>query len=163
MIYLALRAMAAEPSLWQKHVESSAYDKLLFRSEDFVDPGGSALCRELMRSPDKVVRELTERLLALAGRQMQEVPALADLAPRPRPKKPSRRKKAVRAAQRHDSAEVAVSEAAKVVLDVLSGPMTGRCCCSSVLPGWRMPTHKGSSTATSSRRMCSSTATQTSS
>ena len=39
VIYVALRALAADTSLWARHVEQPGYDKLLFRSEDFRDSG----------------------------------------------------------------------------------------------------------------------------
>ena len=60
VIYVALRALAADPGLWQQHVEARHYDKLLFRSEDFRAPGSSRLVAELTGSPDAEVRDLTE-------------------------------------------------------------------------------------------------------
>ena len=57
VIYVALRALAASPSLWSRYIEQSGYDKLLFRSEDFRDPDQSALYRDLLRSPDAAVRD----------------------------------------------------------------------------------------------------------
>jgi serine/threonine protein kinase len=38
LICVALRALAADPSLWAKYVEAPHYDKVLFRVEDFREP-----------------------------------------------------------------------------------------------------------------------------
>ena len=43
VIYVALRGLAAAPYLWFTYVEAQGYDKLLFRTEDFQNPAGSAL------------------------------------------------------------------------------------------------------------------------
>ena len=80
VIYVALRALAAEPQLWHAYVELPCYDKLLFRTEDFHDPAVSALHAELMKSPDVEVRELTERLFSLARDSINRVPPLVHLA-----------------------------------------------------------------------------------
>ena len=66
VIYLALQATAADPSLWQKHVGSRSHDKLLFREEDFVEPQSSTLRQDLLKSTDPQVRELTDRLFSLS-------------------------------------------------------------------------------------------------
>jgi len=76
VIYVALRALAADPSLWTRNVEQSGYDKLLFRSEDFRETTQSALYRDLFRSPDAAVRELTARLFAFAKGNMVDVSPL---------------------------------------------------------------------------------------
>lgn len=80
VIYVALRALAADSMLWQKYVESPGYDKLLFRREDFQDPGNSGLYHALLGSPDEEVRELTQQLFGLAHGQMDQVPPLRELA-----------------------------------------------------------------------------------
>jgi len=79
VIYVALRALAADPALWTKHVETPAHDKLLFRKEDFQAPMASPLYHDLRESPDPEVRDLTEQLFDLAQARMDEVPALGQL------------------------------------------------------------------------------------
>jgi len=80
VIYVALRALAVDPSLWQRHVEATGYDKLLFRREDFQMPSGSVLMRELGALPDAEVRELVRRLVEFYHGPIDRVPALAGLA-----------------------------------------------------------------------------------
>ncbi|MEE8451274.1 MAG: hypothetical protein V3R99_05140 [Thermoguttaceae bacterium] len=79
MIYISLRALAADPGLWHTHVEQSENDKLLFQTEDIRSPERSALCRDLMRSPRQEVRELTEKLLAFSRMPMDQVAPLSEL------------------------------------------------------------------------------------
>jgi len=93
VIYVALRALAADTSLWQRYVASPGSDKLLFRAEDFADPAASQLRRDLTRSPDRAVRELCDTLFVLAGRDLEEVPPLCQLIRRRPPAAPSARKK----------------------------------------------------------------------
>jgi len=80
VIYVALRALSADPALWQKYVEGPGYDKLLFRSEDFQNPVNSALYHDLLRSPDQELRDLTQQLFGLAHAQLDQVPPLGQLA-----------------------------------------------------------------------------------
>ncbi len=79
-IHVALRALAADPQLWLKHVERAGYDKLLLRKEDFRAPPQSALYHDLVHSPDKDVRELAEQVFSLFGVPMDRVPPLSHLA-----------------------------------------------------------------------------------
>ncbi len=79
MIYVGLRALAADPGLWMEHIEPDDYDKLLFRAEDFRSPDTSALCHDLARSPDREVRELTRQLIDLYNGPMDRVPPLGHL------------------------------------------------------------------------------------
>ena len=80
LIHVALRALAADPSLWTRYVEGPGHDKLLFRAEDFRAPHASALRRDLAGSPDQEVRELAENLFELARVPMDRVPPLGHLA-----------------------------------------------------------------------------------
>jgi len=80
VIYVALRALSVDPTLWQKYVEGPGYDKLLFRTEDFQNPVNSALYHDLLRSPDQELRELTQQLFGLAHAQLDQVPPLGQLA-----------------------------------------------------------------------------------
>lgn len=79
VIYVALRALAADTSLGARYVEQPGYDKLLFRSEDFRAPAQSALYRDLLRSADVAVRDLTARLFAFAKGNLGAVSPLAQL------------------------------------------------------------------------------------
>lgn len=78
-IYVALRALAAEPDLWQAHVVGTQYDKLLIRREDLQEPGTSALIRRLRRSPDGEVQRLSQRLVELTLARLEQIPALDEL------------------------------------------------------------------------------------
>jgi len=79
LIYVALRALAADTSLWTRHLTQSGYDKLLFRSEDFADCEQSALYQDLTNSPDPGVRDLAVKLFSLAKGNMDDVPPLGQL------------------------------------------------------------------------------------
>ncbi len=79
VIYVALRALAADPGLWMGYVERPAYDKLLFRIEDFRTPEASPLYRDLKGSPADDVRELADKLVSLLRSPMDQVPALSHL------------------------------------------------------------------------------------
>ena len=85
LIYVALRALAADTSLWARHVTESGYEKLLFRSEDFADFQQSTLYHDLMISPDPGVRDLTDTLFSSAKGNLDDVPPLGRLI---RPKTP---------------------------------------------------------------------------
>ncbi len=80
LIYVALRALAADPQLWTKYIEASGHDKLLFRADDFRMPHASALYRDLAHSADQEVRDLTGSLFELARVPMYQVPPLSHLA-----------------------------------------------------------------------------------
>jgi len=77
MIYIALRALAADISLWNKYVVQTSYDKMMFRKEDILASQDSPLIADLRKSPDEEVREFTEILLRSALGPIDEVPALA--------------------------------------------------------------------------------------
>lgn len=78
-IFVALRALAAAPTLWKTYVESRQYDKLLFCPEDFANPKASALLKDLQRSQDKEVQRLSKELCELRDAPIHEVPALDEL------------------------------------------------------------------------------------
>lgn len=80
VIYVALRALAAAPELWRRHVEQTGNDKLLFRKDDLSAPSGSALYADLKRSPEPDVRELIDQLVELTRVPMDQVPSLSRLA-----------------------------------------------------------------------------------
>ena len=75
IVWLALRATAAEPRLWQKYVQKTDNENLLFTEQDLVDPGLSSLWRELMASPDLDVRAWAGRLHATLPKQpFEQIP-----------------------------------------------------------------------------------------
>lgn len=80
MIYAALRALAADLSLWMKYVEQPGYDKLLFRPEDMRSPSDSPLYADLMNSPEQEVRDLAGKLFGMVQVPMSQVPPLSALA-----------------------------------------------------------------------------------
>ena len=131
VIYVALRALAADPSLWARYVQQPNYDKLLFRAEDFVDREQSALYRDLMNSPEPAVRTLAAKLFCFARESLERTPPLNELVG-----EPLRRKAPVRAATDErpwDAQEPSVmpreKPAARVVLKVIAGPLQGRSFC----------------------------------
>jgi len=79
MIYVVLRALAADPQLWARHVENTGYDRLLFRAEDFAQPDASALYQELLQSPDAQVRDLAYYLFQLRQYPLEDVPAIDEV------------------------------------------------------------------------------------
>jgi len=79
MIYVALRALAADPLLWTKYVEAVSHDKLLFRKEDIQAPLASPLYYDLKNSPDAELRDLADQLFSLARGPIDQVPHLARL------------------------------------------------------------------------------------
>jgi predicted Ser/Thr protein kinase len=79
LIYTALRALAVDPRLWDRHVEARASDKLLFHEHDFVQPLESPLYRDLLALADAEVRGLGYYLFALASAPLHEVPPIADV------------------------------------------------------------------------------------
>lgn len=78
-IYVGLRAVAADPRLWQDFVVQADYDKMLFRREDIADPLHSALFQRLRRSPDGDVQRLATSLTDLARVRLDQVPFLEEL------------------------------------------------------------------------------------
>ncbi|MFH1921248.1 MAG: hypothetical protein ABIP48_15380, partial [Planctomycetota bacterium] len=79
-IYVALRALAAEPSLWMDFVVKTNYEKLLFREEDLESPSTSDLYGRLQRSRDPDVVRLTQDLSRLYRGPLKDVPPLGELA-----------------------------------------------------------------------------------
>lgn len=79
LIYVALRALAAAPKLWQTHVAQPGYDRIMFRDEDFREPLKSPLYQDLLQSPDGQVRELTHCLFELWRHDLRKVPRLDEV------------------------------------------------------------------------------------
>jgi formylglycine-generating enzyme required for sulfatase activity len=79
VIYVALRALAAAPYLWQTYVDQPGYDRILFRREDFQNPRTSTLYRELLRSPDEQVRDLAHYLFELVKYNLHDIPPVDEV------------------------------------------------------------------------------------
>lgn len=78
-IFLALRALAAAPRLWDVYVEQKQYDKLLIAADDFKEPTQSRLFQELLKSPDSDVPRIAKDLFDLYRGEMSKVPSLSDV------------------------------------------------------------------------------------
>jgi hypothetical protein len=78
-IYVALKALSAEPRIWSEFVARPLYDKILFRKEDLEDPAKSALFGRLRRSPDSEVQRLSTTLCELSRVRIDQVPCLEEL------------------------------------------------------------------------------------
>jgi serine/threonine protein kinase/pSer/pThr/pTyr-binding forkhead associated (FHA) protein len=127
LIYAALRALAAEPGLWARHVQQSGYDKLLFRREDFADRKASSLYADLKNSPDREVRRLARILWAAAAADMKEVPRLEEVFGSTHPLPVSQRKRGDFHAASSPSERGDTDHAApQVILEVVAGPIEGK-------------------------------------
>ncbi len=132
LIYVALRALAADTSLWAQFVEQPGYDKLLFRSEDFTDREQSALYHALMDSPEAEVRTLAAQLFSFARGSLDGVPPLSELVAeasgRGRPAREATPGLPWQGAA-PEAAPPAEKPAARVVLEVVAGPLQGQTFC----------------------------------
>jgi serine/threonine protein kinase len=79
VIYVALRALAAEPGLWKHYVTALNNDNLLFHPSDFAAPDDSLLYRDLQRSPDEQVRDLSYYLYQLTIWPLREIPPVDEV------------------------------------------------------------------------------------
>jgi hypothetical protein len=76
VIYTSLRALAADPGLWQQYHTG---ENLIFGKKDFLVPKNSPVFRKLAGSPDKGVRLLAEALMKCCLGPITQVPALETL------------------------------------------------------------------------------------
>lgn len=74
IIWLSLRAIAAQPQLYQDHVLDSNNDNLLFRSKDIFDPNNSVLWPKLLASPDEEVRHWAGKIRESLDRPFDDIP-----------------------------------------------------------------------------------------
>lgn len=83
-IYLSLRALQSDPSLWARHHDSTSkgWGMLFSAPRDFRNPAQSRLFNELRRSPDREVRYLADALYHYVQRPPRETPALESLITR---------------------------------------------------------------------------------
>lgn len=76
VIYLALHAVAADPSLWTRlHEPDGEY--LLLAEDDFKNPAGSVRLPTLLSHSDSTVRGLAEQIKTLAWQPLSLVPRLS--------------------------------------------------------------------------------------
>ncbi|MFF1451125.1 hypothetical protein ACFVYF_23750 [Streptomyces sp. NPDC058274] len=76
VIYMALRAVAADPSLWTRlHEPDGEY--LLLAEDDFKNPAGSVRLSTLLSHTDRTVRDLAEQIKVLAWQPLPLVPRLS--------------------------------------------------------------------------------------
>lgn len=73
LIYLSLRALAAEPALWEEYFNG---DNLLATAVDLRVPQCSSLWPRLLQSPDEDVRRLTVLLVEYLRLEPRDVPSL---------------------------------------------------------------------------------------
>jgi hypothetical protein len=75
IIYLSLRALAADPSLYIRYVEGPQNENLLFSESDLKQPGNSALWGELLNFADPEIRDWSAALFAtLPDAPIEQVP-----------------------------------------------------------------------------------------
>jgi serine/threonine protein kinase len=70
-IYVGLRAISESPGLWAKHDDS---ENILFRAEDFINPAGSAVFRDLSALP--ALAEDADKFHSVCKLPFDEVPDL---------------------------------------------------------------------------------------
>lgn len=78
-IYVVLRALAADPRLWNDFVVAKQYDKMMLTRQDLEEPGKSLLIQRMKRSADPEVQRLTATLLDLFRGRLDQVPFLEEL------------------------------------------------------------------------------------
>jgi hypothetical protein len=64
VIHVAIRALSAQPKLWQKYNNG---DNLLFRRQDYLDPHSSDVFRDVEALGDEEIRSKTHDLIAACG------------------------------------------------------------------------------------------------
>ncbi|HEV2327950.1 MAG TPA: hypothetical protein VGY56_04070 [Verrucomicrobiae bacterium] len=74
VIYVSLVALAVHPELWDAH--QGGDECLIFRKDDFVNPAGSALLRDLNASPNSELRLLCDMFASFFSLSPQDIPFL---------------------------------------------------------------------------------------
>jgi pimeloyl-ACP methyl ester carboxylesterase len=75
-IYTALRGLRSAGGLWSKYGDA---ENLLFRQQDFAEPAGSTLLKEMWLLPDRDARALAGHLVLASVGPLDDVPLLSDL------------------------------------------------------------------------------------
>lgn len=83
LIWLALRGLAADPTLWSRHVEQTDNENLLFTEADIVRPEASRLWRDLLAAPDAEVVEHARVLREAIDRPFEAIPDFPPAAAAP--------------------------------------------------------------------------------
>ncbi|MBH1938835.1 hypothetical protein I5Q34_32025 [Streptomyces sp. AV19] len=82
VIYLALKALAADATLWtQLHEPQGEY--LLLTEDDFKNPSASPRFPALLAHPDRTVRDLADQVRALSWQPLDALPPLTATGPAP--------------------------------------------------------------------------------
>ncbi|MGW7026961.1 hypothetical protein ACWGFX_07195 [Streptomyces xanthophaeus] len=83
VIFMSLKAIAADPGLWSRLHEPSG-EFLLLTEEDFKSPAGSTGLQTLLAHPDRNVSGLADHVRSLAFQPLDLLPPLARALPKPR-------------------------------------------------------------------------------
>ncbi|MFH0174008.1 hypothetical protein ACIA6D_29015 [Streptomyces cacaoi] len=83
VIFMSLKATAADPALWHRLHEPSG-EFLLLTEEDFKSPGGSTGLQTLLTHPDPTVSGLADQVRSLAFQPLDVLPPLAHAIPKQR-------------------------------------------------------------------------------
>ncbi|MFD3977119.1 hypothetical protein ACFWR6_00930 [Streptomyces griseus] len=88
VIFMSLKAIATDPTLWNRlHQPSGEF--LLLTEEDFSSPGGSTGLQTLLAHPDQLVSGLADRVRSLAFQPLELLPPLSDAIPKQRTAAPA--------------------------------------------------------------------------
>lgn len=80
VIFLSLKAVAADPALWNRLHEPKG-EFLLLTEDDFKSPGGSTGLQTLLAHPDRTVSGLAGQVRSLAFQPLDVLPPLAGAVP----------------------------------------------------------------------------------
>ncbi|MFJ7101281.1 protein kinase family protein [Streptomyces albogriseolus] len=80
VIFLSLKAIAADPALWNRLHEPKG-EFLLLAEEDFKSPSGSTGLQTLLSHPDRMVSGLADQVRSLAFQPLDLLPPLAATVP----------------------------------------------------------------------------------
>lgn len=83
VIFLSLKAIAADPALWSRLHEPSG-EFLLLTEEDFKSPVGSTRLQTLLTHPDRTVSGLADQVRSLAFQPLDVLPPLSQAVPNQR-------------------------------------------------------------------------------
>ncbi|MCP3821367.1 hypothetical protein NLX86_25705 [Streptomyces sp. A3M-1-3] len=83
VIFLSLKAVAADPALWNRLHEPSG-EFLLLTEEDFKNPAGATGLQTLLAHPDPTVSGLADHVRSLASQPLDLLPPLAQAVPKQR-------------------------------------------------------------------------------
>ncbi len=80
LIYLAMLAIAEEPSLWTQFVVARDNDGLLFTVDDLAEPKRSPLFATLEKSPNPLIRKLAETVIRFYEGPVRSTPTIEQVA-----------------------------------------------------------------------------------